>query len=335
MSGAPARMALIVLSLLVVLTYLLLRGFTPDAELQERRLRAIDALTFNEAALHRDVLKASNGLLLNYDPLVATVARLREITAELRELGAPSSLMDAIAAELDGQESLIEDFKSALALLRNSLSYFAYLSEQLVMPTSESGRDVAMVVGRLASAMFRFGGSPSNDAAAAEVAAALEELSVQPVPDDLGDDTAALRAHSTLIMKNHPLVGGILARLLATRVSEQARGLQDHFMEQQRRAEELAWIFRVLLYFVSVLLLIYLSYLYVRLRANARALKARSEFEHLIAGISGELIDTPVDRTAHAMRQGLEQLGRHVGVDRASSKELSIRQSCPYRPHRN
>ena len=129
MSGAPARMALIVLSLLVVLTYLLLRGFTPDAELQERRLRAIDALTFNEAALHRDVLKASNGLLLNYDPLVATVSRLREITAELRELGALSSLMDAIAAELDGQESLIEDFKSAHALLRNSLSYFAYLSE--------------------------------------------------------------------------------------------------------------------------------------------------------------------------------------------------------------
>jgi signal transduction histidine kinase/ActR/RegA family two-component response regulator len=29
------------------------------------------------------------------------------------------------------------------------------------------------------------------------------------------------------------------------------------------------------------------------------------------------LIDTPVDRTADAIRQGLEQLGRHVGVDRA------------------
>ena len=60
MTGATARMALVVLGLLLVLTYLLLRGITPDAGLHERRLRAIDALTFNEAALHRDVLKASH-----------------------------------------------------------------------------------------------------------------------------------------------------------------------------------------------------------------------------------------------------------------------------------
>ena len=276
MTGVTARMALVVLGLLLVLTYLLLRGFTPDAELQERRLRAIDALSFNEAALHRDVLKASHGLLLNYDPLVATLARLREVAAELRGAGAPGPLMDGIAAELDRQEALVEDFKSAHALLRNSVSYVTYLSEQLVMPTSEPGQAVAMVVGRLASTMFRFVGSASNDAEAAEVAAALDELSVQPVPDDLREDTAALRAHSALILRNQPLVGGILARLLSTRVSEQARSLQEHFMEEQRRDESLALIFRVLLYLASVLLLIYLSHLYVRLRANGRVLKARS-----------------------------------------------------------
>ena len=73
----------------------------------------------------------------------------------------------------------------------------------------------------------------------------------------------------------------------------------------------------MLLYLAAVLLLTYLSLLYVRLRANVRALRARSEFEHLIAGISGRLIDTPAGRTAHALRQALEQLGRHVGVDRA------------------
>src|SRR5262249_7915961 len=110
---------------------------------------------------------------------------------------------------------------------------------------------------------------------------------------------------------------GILARLLTTRVSEQARGLQDHFLAQQRDAESRAWIFRVLLYLASVLLLAYLGLLYVQLRANARALRARSDFEHLIAGIPGQLIDTPVDRTANAIHQALERLGQHVGVDRA------------------
>ena len=207
MTGAAARMGLVLFGLLLVLTYLLLRGFTPDAALHEQRLHAIDALTFNEAALHRDVLKASHGLLLDYDPLVATVARLREVSAELDNAGAPRPLMDGIAAELDRQEALVEEFKSAHALLRNSLAYFAYLSEQLVVPGSEPGQAVAMVVGRLASAMFRFVGSASNAAAAAEVAAALDELSVQAVPADLRDDTDALRAHGALILKNQPLVG--------------------------------------------------------------------------------------------------------------------------------
>ena len=317
MTGAAARMGLVLLGLLLVLTYLLLRGFTPDAARHEQRLRAIDALTFNEAALHRDVLKTSHGLLLDYDPLVATVARLREVSAQLDNEGAPHPLMDGIAAELDRQEALVEEFKSAHALLRNSLAYFAYLSEQLVVPASEPGQAVAMVVGRLASAMFRFVGSTSSNAAAAEVAASLDELSVQAVPDDLRADSAALGAHAALILKNQPLADGILARLLTTRVSEQARGLQDHFMAQQRDAESRAWIFRVLLYLLSVLLLVYLGLLYGRLRAKAGALRARSDFEHLIAGISGQLIDTPVDRTADAIRQALERLGRHVGVDRA------------------
>ena len=170
-----------------------------------------------------------------------------------------------------------------------------------------------MVVGRLASAMFRFVGSASNDAEAAAVAAALDELSAQAVPDDLREDTAALRAHGALILRNHPLVGGILARLLETRVSEQANSLQDHFMEQQRHAESRAWIFRVLLYLASVLLLAYLGLLYVRLRAQARALKARSDFEHLIAGISGQLIDTPVDRTAVGDPPGAGAVGPACG----------------------
>ena len=171
-------MVLVVLGLLLVLTYLLLRGAAPDAALHDRRLRAIDALTLNQAALHRDVLRASHGLLLNYDPLVAAVTRLREVAEELRGAGAASGpLMDSIAAELDEQEALVEDFKSAHALLQNSLTYFAHLSRELGTPRAKPAKPVAMVVGRLANRMFRFVGGSSGDAEAAEVAALLDQLS--------------------------------------------------------------------------------------------------------------------------------------------------------------
>ncbi len=318
MTGAAGRMVLVVLGLLLVLTYLLLRGAAPDAALHDRRVRAIDALTLNQAALHRDVLRASHGLLLNYDPLVAAVTRLREIAAELRGTGAASGpLMDGIDAELAEQEALVEDFKSANALLHHSLIYVGHLSRQLVDPTSDAGQAVALAVGRLANRMFRFAVGARDEVEAAQVAASLDELASLAAPAALRDDIDVLRAHGALILRTLPVADGILEQLLATRISEQARALQEVFIEEHGRAETRAWIFRVLLYLASVLLLIYLSRLYVRLRANARTLKARSDFEHLIAAISAQLIDTPLDRTGDAVRQGLEQLGRHTGVDRA------------------
>jgi hypothetical protein len=145
----------------------------------------------------------------------------------------------------------------------------------------------------------------------------LDKLSMLAAPPAIRADITALRAHSDLILRAFPAVDGILARLLATRISDDAGTLRDLFIEEHRRAERLAWIFRGLLYLASVALLGYLSHLYVRLRANARKLQARSDFEHLIAGISAQLIDTPLERTDEGVRQGLELLGRHTGVDRA------------------
>jgi len=104
-------------------------------------------------------------------------------------------------------------------------------------------------------------------------------------------------------------------------------------MEDHRHAETLAWIFRVLLYLTSVLLLVYLGHLYVRLGANARTLKARSDFEHLIAGISAQLIDTPLDRTGDGVRQGLEQLGRHTSVDRVGVVLQKVDDALDVRPY--
>ena len=320
MTGVTGRLALVVLlGLFLVLSYLL-RGSTPDAALHERRLRAIDALILNQAALQRDVLRSGHGLLLNYDPLVAAVARLRAAAQELRDAGAAKGasrpLLDSIAAELDEQEALLEDFKSAQALLRNSLAYFGHLSRGLGKPTSPAAEGVAVVVGELANSMFRFAGGSSDDDARADVATLLDQLSTLAAPVALRDDVAVLRKHGGLILRTLPAVDGILGRLLAMPISEQARSLQALFLAEHGRAERLAWIFRLLLYLASVLLLIYLSLLYVRLRANARTLKARSDFEHLIAGISAQLIDTPLDRTGHGIRLGVEQLGRHAGVDR-------------------
>ena len=89
---------------------------------------ALHALTLNDAALHRDVLRARAGLLRNYDPLVQASHGLRESLETLRAAGgdlrgdigggiepASSGQPSPRSAE---QEALVETFKSTTPCCR-------------------------------------------------------------------------------------------------------------------------------------------------------------------------------------------------------------------------
>ncbi|HEY8370929.1 MAG TPA: ATP-binding protein, partial [Thermodesulfobacteriota bacterium] len=113
-------------------------------------------------------------------------------------------------------------------------------------------------------------------------------------------------------------------RLLSTETAARARDFQDAYLDQHARLESRARLFRVLLYLASVLLLAHLGYLFLRLRANARALAERSAalsdrlaFESLVTEISADFIDLPVDRLDDGIVRALGRLGEHMGVDRA------------------
>ena len=67
------------LFLLVLLTWLLVRGMDTNAAAYATTLRTFDDLELAEASLRRDVLQARAGLLHDYDGLVAS-AREMEAT---------------------------------------------------------------------------------------------------------------------------------------------------------------------------------------------------------------------------------------------------------------
>lgn len=281
--GAAGRMVLVLASLLVLLTYLSLRGATPDTVLNEGRLAALDALILNDAGLQRDLLKARAGLLRDYDPLVSDVEGLREASTSLetgRGVGAVAgSHLERLAAEVNEQEVLVDEFKSNNALLQNSLAYFAHVSCRLARLASAQDSTTGEAVGELANGMLRFLAAPSDGEAAASVSRSLGGLARRPVSPTMREDTRALVAHGRLILKTLPVVDNVLARLLATRITERAGVIQDLVADDYRRAESRARIFRVLLYLAAVLLVLYLGRLYLRLRASARALAEKAALE--------------------------------------------------------
>src|SRR3546814_13052321 len=95
-----------------------------------------------------------------------------------------------------------------------------------------------------------------------------------------------------------PVVDDLVGRLLAAPVSERARAVQEAYLAQHGGAVARAAAFRVLLYVASVMLVAYLGHLFLRLRANARRLRARLGFVGLLTGTPAQLLNLPGHRTA-------------------------------------
>jgi signal transduction histidine kinase/CheY-like chemotaxis protein len=326
MTGPIWRLLPILAGLLLALTYLLVRGASPDPVVHERILQALHELTLSDAALHRDMLRARAGLLPSYDPLVEAS---RGVSGALETLGVAAAApyggssagverrLRELVAEGAEQEALVETFKSKNALLQNSLAYFTHASRDL-----GSDEAVATEVGALVNTMLQFMREPQEEVAA-EANAALNRL-VRPPDTRLAADADTLVAHGRLILNTLPEVDGLLRRVLNGRTAERARALQAAYLDYHAGIEARARTARILLYLASVLLLGYLAYLFFRLRANARALaersgalQARVTFEGLVTGISAHFINLAPERVDQAILQALGQLGEHTGVDRA------------------
>ena len=133
MRVSPAAVA--VPFLLLLLTWLLLSGLNLNSSLFDRQLRALDDFAMIENALHRDVLTARAGLLRHYDSLVSEMGALHDVLDRLRKAAAADpeekAAIDRLAALVDRQEGLVEQFKSKNALLQNSLAYFGLFSARL------------------------------------------------------------------------------------------------------------------------------------------------------------------------------------------------------------
>src|ERR1700677_1049025 len=94
---APMKLlpgAVVACLLLVLLTWLLVRGLSTDTAEYSATLRTFDDFALAEASLHRDVLMARAGLLQDYDPVNAAMAQIDSAVALLRS----EALKDGLGA---------------------------------------------------------------------------------------------------------------------------------------------------------------------------------------------------------------------------------------------
>ncbi len=306
------KSAAVIVPLLVLLlfTWLSLRGMNPEAEEFDRALSALNGFVVAESALQRDVLAARSGLLRNYDPLVREARELADLVDQLKELTLAdptvASPVEALSASLTGQEQLTEQFKSDNALLQNSLAYFELFSNRLT--ASDRTGPVPPLVTTLSAAMLRLT-LDTSPATAGEVEQQLDTLAAERVAANDDTMTRALLAHGRLLRKLLPQTDATLKALFALPIKQEQRAVRSIVLERQLASRNEARNFRLLLYAASVVLVGILIGFGLQLRARALALRRRAVFEHLIAGISTRFINFKAHELTAHIETALAELG--------------------------
>jgi signal transduction histidine kinase len=314
------KLAAVIVPLLVLLlfTWLSLRGMNPEAEEFDRALSTLNGFAVTESALQRDVLAARSGLLRNYDPIVRETHELADALNQLRGLTladpAIASPVKALRTSLTRQEELTEQFKSDNALLQNSLAYFELFSNRLT--ASDRSGPVPPLVTTLSAAMLRLT-LDTSPATAGEVEQQLDALAAERLAANDDTMTRALLAHGRLLRKLLPQTDATLKALFALPIKQEQRAVRSVVLERQLASRNGARNFRLLLYAASVVLVGILIGFGLQLRARALALRRRAAFEHVIAGISTRFINFKSYELAAHVETALAELGDYLGADRA------------------
>jgi signal transduction histidine kinase len=303
--------------LVLLLTWLLVKGLDRSSAHFDRELRALDDFSSFERGFNREVLAARVGLVRNYDALVHMTEAYDDALDRLSREAGPDSeeraAGEALAAAADRQEKLIEQFKSKNALLHNSFAYYGMLSGRLA---ASDRVPVVEVTTTLAAAMLHLT-LDTSPAAAGEVKDRLNELaSLQTSPGE-ADTIQGVIAHGGMLHDLLPATDAVLRTLVAAASNREQDAARSLIMKHQLAARASASRYRLFLYATSLLLLGVLVYFGLQLRTRAIALRRRAAFEHVIAGISTRFINSQPHEIAEHVESALEKLAECIGADRA------------------
>lgn len=271
-----------VAGLLALLTYLLFESRSPDLDLRSRMYWTLQSFDLHDAELTRDVLLARAGLLPNYDSLVVASRQIGDDLATLRAQGQTAAdesarallgeRVEALARAAQEKLVQVDYFKSDNALLRNSLAYLGH-SQALMQARQRAGKAVGDQVLELSRLMLRFVQAPDAELGM-EIRGVLDRLARIGGAEE---ESPLPFAHGRLIVDTLPRVDALMREIIGGMTTAQTRELQKAVLQYSSRVEARAQIHRYLLYGVSLILLAYLVFQFLRLRANTLALRATND----------------------------------------------------------
>lgn len=278
------------------------RRFAVDPMLHEQYSGALRSLLTLDSTLNETVLKASSGLLPNYDPLVRTLHSLRAVGTTLQTGSRSAPYLSQQGYEdvrksigtfmetLSGKEQQVERFKSESAVLRNSQNYFPLAIRTFVdeLQRRQESPLVAQQVEELLRQVSLFSLQPLPEHKH-QIEAQLAGLERQPqsLQPPLDEDLRLIILHSRIILEKQHRIDESVREVLHFPTREHAdaarRSYERHFHDALTTAD----FYRVLAAVLGVLLVaLSASLVILKLRRSAAALdRERQVAENLLLNV--------------------------------------------------
>ena len=309
----------------MALSWLYFKTQTVDQDLHQQTLANFRVLKEQDSLLKQDVLRARTGLLNHYDTLVTITRTFNTAIAELRSGSIPSHDINRAQIrrgleQIDSSVSVrwqdVERFKMKNAILKNSLSYLPVVTGGLVQALAQEEQsnqlsaDLSWIVRD--TLIYNLNGDDKMRAALNSMIAYVRGQAGV-VAAEREEEIENALAHVEVILSHKPMVDDLLARITTSENSRQIDDLVQDYGEGIAALESEANDYRLLLYALSILLMIYIVYILIQLRLAAKALEEANEvLEQRVADRTQELVDMNnslrihLDRICMAMERAEE-----------------------------
>ncbi|MCH7710973.1 MAG: hypothetical protein IH903_04990 [Proteobacteria bacterium] len=279
MTALGVKQALVVAVAISILTFSYFKTQTVDPARHNQIVVRLGELKQLDATLNQDILQARSRLFHNYDPLVATAIRQRELLRSLEH--GHFAIYGKGQADIDRRfeaysklqverVEILERFKSKNAILKNSLSYLPVAAAELEARAREVGDHEAfadaldeLVRGVL---LYSLRGDEQLESHLRSRVRNIIEISAK-LPGEHRLQAETVMAHASIALKSRGQVDGLIQKLMSMPAATLADDLYRAYIENFARLQESANRYRVPMYALSVGLLVYILYVLGKLKS--------------------------------------------------------------------
>ncbi len=266
---------LLVLPLLVFFFYKSIFSVNPF----EGTYAITQSLKSLQVELHRDILRYRNNQIRQYDTINQTTKLISELNKDLvvpvehnKQLDISGNII-RLKKSFQDQAELVEDFKTNNSVLQNSLFYYSRVHTELdTVGLSGLYENVSVdELGRLSTLILEYTRKPEPHIA----------QKIYPILDNLNSEQSSelrtLINHSLIIIERLPLIDRIIRQFNSLDIEKQLDDLVTAFKDHQATLDQQSRIYNSLLFFCSLYLLGYISYMIIILKQNRNILVAANK----------------------------------------------------------